>query len=750
MGTESVILAALAEQFRSLKTDFRGLSKQPGPQGAVGPQGEAGPQGDLGPRGEVGPQGDDGEPGERGPRGPKGEQGPVGPKGDQGPVGPAPDHRWDGAKLQFEKPNGEWGPKVDLRGPRGPRGLDGSSGGGGGTSEGGGEQGPQGEVGPAGPAGPQGIQGATGPQGIQGVQGAQGIQGAAGANGTSVEFTGTVSTVGDLPPTGNTVGDSYIVEADGDLWTWTGTTWFDVGQIVGPQGPQGIQGVQGIQGETGSQGIQGVQGPAGPQGEIGLTGPAGPQGETGPAGADGPQGTQAANVVYAGPSSGAAATPTFRALVGEDLPEAGAAGTYRSVTTDSKGRVISGTNPTTLADYEITDAVNKTGDTMTGPLAVTSVYNGAAPSGYTADFSVRATWSNFHGRYCFIDNSTATFDTAPATVWGHASFNCNWTFGGNQPIDHHHSFQSYFHYTGSGTVTRAVGYHTINEHTGAGTITELDGLIVENPLGSGPITTLIGVKIDLLTRGATNWAIHSAGAGLPSLFNGPLHFGTVGFTATIGYNSGTGNLDLTPRSTYKIDLKGSTRVIHDDGIRLLNSAATLGGTLKVGASGVELSSDGDSVDISTNGVRRIRADSSGNVGIGDTSPAWSGVGTLLNIGSNSVFVGGATLVARLGVNAYYNGTNWVRRATGEATQYLQNAGSHVWFSNASGAAASTFTPTEVMRLDSAGNLIAQAPTTPPALAANGQMTFNLTSNTNLRVSVRGTDGVTRVANITLA
>jgi len=58
--------------------------------------------------------------------------------------------------------------------------------------------------------------------------------------------------------------------------------------------------------------------------------------------------------------------------------------------------------------------------------------------------------------------------------------------------------------------------------------------------------------------------------------------------------------------------------------------------------------------------------------------------------------------------------------------------------------------TERMRLDSSGNLIQSAPTTPPTLATNGQMVFNLTSNTNLRVSVRGSDGVTRTANITLA
>ena len=58
--------------------------------------------------------------------------------------------------------------------------------------------------------------------------------------------------------------------------------------------------------------------------------------------------------------------------------------------------------------------------------------------------------------------------------------------------------------------------------------------------------------------------------------------------------------------------------------------------------------------------------------------------------------------------------------------------------------------TERARIDSSGNLIQSAPTTPPSLATNGQMVFNLTSNTNLRVSVRGSDGVTRTANITLA
>ena len=55
-----------------------------------------------------------------------------------------------------------------------------------------------------------------------------------------------------------------------------------------------------------------------------------------------------------------------------------------------------------------------------------------------------------------------------------------------------------------------------------------------------------------------------------------------------------------------------------------------------------------------------------------------------------------------------------------------------------------------MALDSSGNVISNVTGTAPTLAVNSQMVFNLTSNTNLRISVRGTDGTTRTANITLA
>jgi hypothetical protein len=52
-------------------------------------------------------------------------------------------------------------------------------------------------------------------------------------------------------------------------------------------------------------------------------------------------------------------------------------------------------------------------------------------------------------------------------------------------------------------------------------------------------------------------------------------------------------------------------------------------------------------------------------------------------------------------------------------------------------------------LDAGGNTIVSTTATPPTLATNNDMVFNLTTNTNLRISVRGSDGITRVANITL-
>lgn len=270
-----------------------------GEQGIAGPTGPKGEQGDLGPTGPQGVQGDQGVEGPIGPTGPQGLQGLQGEQGIAGPTGP----------QGVQGLQGEVGP-LGPTGPQGDQGIQGV-------------QGIQGIQGPTGPQGIQGEQGIAGPTGPQGQQGDTGPTGPQGPQGTSINFVGEVATVGDLPATGNTINDAYIVTADGDLYVWDGAAWDNVGQIVGPQGPtgpqgdigptgpqgadstvagptgpQGDQGLQGEVGPTGPQGIQGIQGPTGPQGiqgeqgPIGPTGFQGPQGDVGPTGPTGPQGIQ--------------------------------------------------------------------------------------------------------------------------------------------------------------------------------------------------------------------------------------------------------------------------------------------------------------------------------------------------------------------------------------------------------------------------------------------------------------------------
>lgn len=57
---------------------------------------------------------------------------------------------------------------------------------------------------------------------------------------------------------------------------------------------------------------------------------------------------------------------------------------------------------------------------------------------------------------------------------------------------------------------------------------------------------------------------------------------------------------------------------------------------------------------------------------------------------------------------------------------------------------------EALRLDSSQNVIARLTDTAPTLTVNSSMSFELTSNTSLKFVVRGSDGVTRSASLTLA
>lgn len=69
----------------------------------------------------------------------------------------------------------------------------------------------------------------------------------------------------------------------------------------------------------------------------------------------------------------ASATSLSTGTIAVTLASVGTAGTYRSVTTDAKGRVTAGTNPTTIAGYGLTDVLSNVAGNPLVPLSQGSV-----------------------------------------------------------------------------------------------------------------------------------------------------------------------------------------------------------------------------------------------------------------------------------------------------------------------------------------------------------------------------------------
>ncbi|KRM29194.1 hypothetical protein FC91_GL001018 [Schleiferilactobacillus harbinensis DSM 16991] len=139
--------------------------------------------------------------------------------------------------------------------------------------------GPIGTTGATGPVGPVGPTGATGPIGPAGPAGKD------GKDGTGIQLKGTADSVDKLPATGNTAGDTYLVQ--GHLYIWKNDAWNDGGELQGPKGDDGRSAYQVWldAGHTGTEedyltSLKGATGAPGAKGDTGDTGPAGPAGES--------------------------------------------------------------------------------------------------------------------------------------------------------------------------------------------------------------------------------------------------------------------------------------------------------------------------------------------------------------------------------------------------------------------------------------------------------------------------------------
>ncbi len=206
---------------------------------------------------------------------------------------------------------------------------------------------------------------------------------------------------------------------------------------------------------------------------------------------------QNANLIFAGPSSGVAAAPAFRALVAADLPASGvAAGTYKSVAVDTYGRVTSGTNPTTLSGYGITDAVQNGGGAP-GMMAGLDASKPAAPAAGTVYFA-----TDTHRIYEFNSGSWSLMASAVGsggTVTNVTSANTDIAVA-------------------SGTTTPVL---TLNSGTGANQIVKLNG--------SAQLPAVDGSQLTNLN--ASNLASGTVAAGRMPALTGDVT-STAGTTAT--------------------------------------------------------------------------------------------------------------------------------------------------------------------------------------------------------------------------
>ena len=121
------------------------------------------------------------------------------------------------------------------------------------------------------------------------------------------------------------------------------------------------------------------------------------------------------------------------------------------------------------------------------------------------------------------------------------------------------------------------------------------------------------------------------------------------------------------------------------------------------------------------GTNAAILDSSGNLGLGVTPSAWWAGFDAIQLGTNApAFLAGRTdnqTQVWVGVNTFFDGSNWKYIASAASSQYAQDAGAHFWFTAASGTAGNTITFTQAMTLDASGDLLVGTTTSRGKLTA---------------------------------
>lgn len=193
------------------------------------------------------------------------------------------------------------------------------------------------------------------------------------------------------------------------------------------------------------------------------------------------------------------------------------------------------------------------------------------------------------------------------------------------------------------------------------------------------------------------------------------------------------------------------------------SARVLGGNFELDTGMVTSNSGANPLRFGVNNVPLMSLDAAGNFGVGTTAPVGrlNVVGGDLSGAATGLIVSTDLAAGRLVSDASYSRINALSGYYDTMTLEMSAGSSGGYVSGVVVAArsAASARPDSVglwtrsierAYVDASGNLVMSAPAAPPALGTNGTVVMNLTANGNLRISARGSDGVTRVANIALA
>ena len=406
-----------------------------------------------------------------------------------------------------------------------------------------------------------------------------------------------------------------------------------------------------------------------------------------------------------------------------------ASGTTKNITTN---QILGAGGTATLATATITGDL--TVDTSTLKVDSTNDRVGVGTASPAAGAKLGVTGATVVSTSDYVGSSTwaARFTGSSNGASSGISFLTNSAAGQPTPASIHATpiadFRSALTATYSADNTGA-GYFAVNRFNPSGSNT-LEHYKIDNA-GVATWSNVGGVSSTAMTLNSTGLGVGYGPSGSAD---------KLGSAATLGVIATGATADVNFRNS---SFTAIQRIRMTDGT----------GTLTIGAA----SSVAYPVELggSTSG-RAVTIDASSNVGVGVTSPAQK-LTVLTNIGISATTAAAADdrliftenmASANLGSQIVWKALSGFAYASIGITNGAAGNNGSLIFSTTSSIFGSN--NVERMRIDSAGNLILQSSATPATLGTNGMLTVNATSNTNLRFSYRGSDGTTRVANITLA